>query len=375
MSLRRWIAVTVLAGCGRIGFEPLASGDAGADTAPAVGFSQVSARGDHTCALYDGTAYCWGNNADGQIGDGSTMNRRGPTAVPLVAGTIQDLEVGERSSCAIVDGTLYCWGAMFQPTPTAVALPAPATSVAIGEDFVCAIADQTYCWGQNDSGQLGIGNVSPRANPTRVQGALHQRLTAGEDHVCALKVAGGAECWGHNDDGVLGFGSFNPTNATLPQAVVPAITTLPSLGGANACAIEDTSVLCWGTNDNGELGDDTGVRSAMPRAIPGLPPASSVTTGGSPVSADALCAVDLAGAIRCWGFDAGGRLGNGTAASSTPVVIVGLPGPARVTAIGENHVCATLVDGDLWCWGRGTSGQLGNGAGMSSLAPVRVMPP
>lgn len=304
------------------------------------------------------------------------MNRNVPTAVPLVAGTIQDLAVGELTSCAIVDGTLYCWGSMFQPTPAAVVLPAPATSVVIGEDFVCAIANQTYCWGQNDVGQLGTGTSSPSTNPTPVLGAPHQRLYAGEDHVCALKVAGGAECWGHNDNGTLGFGAFTPNNVTLPQPVDASITTLPSLGGGDACAVENNTVLCWGTNDNGELGDSTGVRSAVPRAVPGLPPASSVSTGGSPNFPDASCAIDFEGTVRCWGYGDDGRLGNGIAASSaSPVDVVGLPGPARVTAIGQHHACATLVNGELWCWGRGNAGQLGDGAGTTSLTPVRVMPP
>jgi alpha-tubulin suppressor-like RCC1 family protein len=370
--------MTVLAGCGRLAFDPLgsASADAAPSSASAVGFTRATARGAHTCAVYEGIAYCWGNNANGQIGDGTLTDRRSPTAVPLVAGTIQDLAVGEYTSCAIVDGTLYCWGDMFARMPTAVSLPAPATSVVIGEDFLCAIADGTYCWGQNNVGQLATGNQSPRPTPSLTIGAPHERLYAGEDHVCALKTAGGAECWGHNDNGMLGFGSFAPDIVTVPQAVDPSITTLPSIGGGIACAVENNTVLCWGSNDNGELGDNTGMRSAVPRVVPNLPPATSVSTGGSPNNPDASCAIDLAGTVRCWGFGDFGRLGQGAVmSSSTPVEVVGLPGPARATTIGEFHTCATLVNGELWCWGRGNSGQLGNGAGTSSLAPVQVTPP
>jgi alpha-tubulin suppressor-like RCC1 family protein len=370
--------MTMLAGCGRLAFDPLPSPDVDAapDSVSAVGFTRATARGRHTCAVYEGIAYCWGNNASGQIGDGTLTNRNAPTAVPLIAGTIQDLAVGELTSCAIVDGTLYCWGDMFQPTPSAVVLPAPATSVILGEDFVCAIAGGTYCWGQNTVGQLATGNLSPRATPTLALTAAHERLYAGEDHVCALRVSGGAECWGHNDNGTLGFGAFAPDSVTLPEPVDPSITTLPSLGGGNACTVESNIVLCWGTNDNGELGDSTGVRSAVPRVVPGLPPTASVTTGGSPNNPDASCAIDFAGTVRCWGFGDYGRLGQGIAmSSSTPVEVVGLPGPASATTIGEFHACATLVSGELWCWGRGNAGQLGNGAGTSSLSPVQVVPP
>lgn len=312
----------------------------------------------------------------GQLGDGTTDNRALPTRVQLPAGTLEELTTGERDGCAIVDASLYCWGEAFQPTPAQVVLPAPVTSVALGEDFACAIANETYCWGTNDSGQLGDGTNAPRATPARVQGAPHLRLYAGEDHACALKVAGGAECWGHNDNGALGFGAYTPDSVLLPQPVDPVITTLPSIGGTSACAVENATVMCWGSNTDGELGDGSGMRSATPQIVPGLPPASSVTTGGSPFESDASCAVDLAGAIRCWGGDESGRLGNGSVgASPVPVDVSGLPGPATHTAVGEDHACAALADGELWCWGRGTSGQLGDGNASSSLTPVRVLPP
>jgi alpha-tubulin suppressor-like RCC1 family protein len=348
----------------------------GPDGDVVAGFSRVVARARYTCAIHAGAAYCWGDNATGQLGDGTLQDRFVPTPVALPAGTLQDLAVGELDACAIVDGALYCWGAAFDPLPAQVVLPAAVTSVSLGEDFRCAIAGDTYCWGANDVGQLGDGTQAPRATPTRVQGALHRQLYAGEDHICALKDAGGAECWGHNDDGVLGFGAFTPTNVLLPQPVDPSITTLPSIGGTSACAIESGAVLCWGSNVNGELGDGSGMRSAVPQPVPGLPAARAVCTGGGPNTADATCAVDRVGAIRCWGEGDLGRLGQGTTASSpVPVDVVGLPGPADHTAVGERHACAVLVDGDLWCWGRGNDGELGNGSNTTSLVPVRVLPP
>lgn len=372
----------VAAGCGRLWFEPVVSadGDGGPGDKPGgvpEGFSFVVARAAHTCAIHEGVAYCWGDNSAGQLGDGTTDDRALPTRVELPAGTLEGLTTGEYAGCAIVDASLYCWGEMFQPAPAQVVLPAPVTSVALGEDFACAIANETYCWGINDVGQLGDGTNAPRATPTRVQGAPHMRLHAGEDHICALKVAGGAECWGHNDNGVFGFGSYTPEVVMLPQPVDPVITTLPSIGGTSACAVENATVMCWGGNSDGELGDGSTMRSATPQIVPGLPPASSVTTGGSPTETDASCAIDLTGAIRCWGGDdQSGRLGNGSTGSSTvPVDVSGLPGPATHTAIGEDHACAALASGDLWCWGRGISGQLGDGSTSSSLTPVRVIPP
>lgn len=336
-----------------------------------AGFSHVVARQAHTCAIHENVAYCWGENGEGQLGDGTTQARAVPTRVLLPSGTLQALATGERDGCAIVDASLYCWGDAYQPTPAHVDLPAPVSAVALGKDFTCAIANETYCWGMNDVGQLGDGTNAPRSMPTRVQGALHRALNAGEDHVCALKVEGGAECWGHNDHGALGFGSYTPDFVTQPRAVDPVITTLPSIGGWSTCAVENTTVLCWG-----RLGDGSGPRSATPQIVPDLPPASSVTTGGSPNKADASCAVDLAGAIRCWGLGDFGRLGQGTTdSSSVPVEVRGLPGPATHTAVGEDHACALLADGNLWCWGRGSSGQLGDGNASSSLVPVRVTPP
>lgn len=336
-----------------------------------MGFSHVVARGAHTCAIYEQVAYCWGENGQGQLGDGTMQDRAAPTRVQLPAGTIQALTAGEYDSCAIVDEELYCWGRAYQPMPARVALPAPVTAVSLGKDFTCAIANETYCWGMNDVGQLGDGTNAPRSSPTRVQGALHRALYSGEDHTCALKVAGGAECWGHNDYGALGFGAYTPDVVVQPRAVDPSITTLPSIGGWSTCAVENQTVLCWG-----RLGDGSGDRAATPMPISGLPPATTVTCGGSPNKPDACCAIDLDGAIRCWGVGDFGRLGQGsTQSSAVPVSVRGLPGPATYTAIGEDHACGLLANGELWCWGRGSSGQLGDGHQSSSLEPVRVSLP
>jgi alpha-tubulin suppressor-like RCC1 family protein len=376
--MRRIAIAAVLAGCGRIGFDPLANvgDDASGDAAPAVGFSKLVAYADQTCALHTGQLYCWGRNDAGQLGDETTMNRAVPTAVHVPAGIVKSAAQGEAHACAIVDATLYCWGKAFTMLPTAVAFPATVNFVDAGRDFTCAGADKLYCWGTNSEGQVGDGSTMSRDVPTPVALAANVvAVDAGDDHACGLADTGEVFCWGHNDNGALGTGSFNPPAEPMPVPTIATITTLPLIAGWHACTVEGGAVGCWGRNTEGELGNGQTQDSATPVSV-GISGITALATGGGPTDHDASCAA--AGAeLLCWGAGKFGRLGNGSATDQpSPVQVVGLPNVAVTElAIGYDHACARLVDGDIWCWGRGDAGQLGNGAFEDRLAPVRVMPP
>ncbi len=371
----------LVVGCGRIGFSERigtdgSAPDPDAPDAAVIGWSQLVAYGWQTCGVFQQQAYCWGKNDAGQLGDGSMGDRGVPTPVLLPAGHVDSITQGEQHGCAIVDGTVYCYGGGFAATPAAITLGSAATQVGAGNGFRCAIANGAFCWGGNAAGQLGDGTTMTRTTPTPVSGPALASLSVADDHACGLPTVGGAPvCWGHNDSGFLGTGSNNPSTTSVPVAVTGGITVLPSAAGWHACALQNGEVWCWGQGTNGELGNGMTTSSPTPGKVPGLANVTALDTGGGPSSQDATCAI-MGGDVWCWGMGSFGRLGNGlTDNQSSPVRVVGLPGPAVALALGHDHSCAVLADGDAWCWGRGDSGQLGDGNKTTSYAPVKVVRP
>jgi alpha-tubulin suppressor-like RCC1 family protein len=382
---RGWLlGALCLAGCGRIDFaERAGGGDAAGpgdgDGAPALRWSHLVAYADQTCAVFLGRAYCWGANTNGQLGDGSTTPASMPREVALPTGHVDDLTEGQDHGCAIVEGGASCWGTFGAPAPVPVVLPGRATAISAGGDFVCALAGGGLCWGNNNSvGQLGTGTMAPHPAPAPVAwaGSPFVAIDAGDDHACTLDAAQQAHCWGHNDNGTLGTGSFNPSFALDPGTVIGNVSGLPQIAGWHACALAGGAVSCWGEGTAGELGDGANMDRATPQVVPSLASGvSALATGGGPADHDASCAI-RGGEVACWGNGQFGRLGQGMgSAASTPVAVVGLPGPAISVALGYAHGCALLADDHIWCWGRGDAGQLGDSRMQDSLAPVRVVDP
>jgi alpha-tubulin suppressor-like RCC1 family protein len=186
---------------------------------------QVSAGGRHTCGTdLDGRLWCWGHGAEGQLGAGDTTDRVQPAEV--AAGTLWlEVRAGASHTCAI-DGSdrLFCWGSARDGEvglgdgaaervlePAAVDSPLRFAQVALGDHFTCAIAQDRslWCWGRNDAGQLGTGDLALRRAPARVGGAGDwTALAAGRRHVCAIRASGGLYCWGSNSDGQLTLGDL-----------------------------------------------------------------------------------------------------------------------------------------------------------------------
>jgi len=151
--------------------------------------------------------------------------------------------------------------------------------------------------------------------------------------------------------------------------------TAVSTSRNNSCAIlaADGSVVCWGDGSSGKLGDGRTVASAVPVAVIGLGP------GVQQISAGVFhtCAIDAAGAAKCWGSGTEGRLGNGsTSDSSTPVQVSGLTSGVRSIAAGAVHTCAIDADGAAKCWGWGEFGQRGDGKTTPAVSlPTDVLVP
>lgn len=198
----------------------------------------IMAGGEHTCALLnDQTIRCWGRNNLGQLGIGSTTNQQTPTQVTGVSGLIKLLATGNRHTCAVnQNGGVECWGynhigqlglGTTNPLSSTVPLHVPALTTGInfvdaGAGYTCAITNRATltCWGDNTSGQLGIGSLENQFAPVTVPGLTGLNAVAAGDgsHACALLTGGVAKCWGANSAGQLGDNTT--TDRTTPVDVL-----------------------------------------------------------------------------------------------------------------------------------------------------------
>jgi alpha-tubulin suppressor-like RCC1 family protein len=234
-----------------------------------AGATSIASGSYHTCSIANGTVQCAGQNAAGELGDGTLLPQWTP--VTSMSGVVA-LTLGDYTTCAI-DGQqrLVCWGMNTdgqidltlrnKPTPTVIAGIDGVTSAAAGRDFTCAVlADKTArCWGKNTFGQLGNGATSPFAQPpVQVQIANLVEISAERFHACALDDAGVVRCFGE------GYGA-SPVAISLPQRA-RAITS----GAQHDCAItDDGGVYCWGNQEVGQLGNGSSGpgRTLTPQAV------------------------------------------------------------------------------------------------------------
>lgn len=340
--------------------------------APAVPAAFIAAGLNQSCALaVDGTAYCWGDNQEGQLGNGTTAGSATPVAV---SGNLSftAIAAGDVGTCGIAGtGLAYCWG-VYGPSavapvsslvPVAVSAGLTLGALAMGGYHSCGLtsAGAAYCWGANASGQLGDSSFADSVMPVAVAGGLSfSAIAAGHVHSCALGSAGAAYCWGDNLSSQLGD--------SAPRYAIGSSTPIPVSGGMtfaaiaagafHTCALTATGMAyCWGDNLLGQLGNGTsGSRSAAPVPVSGGLHFVVLAAG-----LYHTCGLTGAGAAYCWGGNSEGQLGDGSLAdSATPVAVVG--GLIfRAIAAGDSHTCALTGSGAVYCWGANGLGQLGNG--------------
>jgi alpha-tubulin suppressor-like RCC1 family protein len=291
----------------------------------------VSVGATHACALTGvGRVFCWGDNQNGQLGQGNRDAYDGPVEVPEVRGA---------SAVVAADGP---HGIMFGDS--------------LAGAFTCALtADRGLsCWGANSDGQLGLGDRIGRDSPTAVPGLARVRdVHAGFRQICAVHDDGGISCWGSNSDASL---------ASLTPAPVDGITGAERLavGTLGACAVRAGDVRCFGVGE-------TTAGPVVPEEIDLMDPSPVVDVA----AADAhFCALTATGFVYCWGFDEYGVLGTTTPVDDRlPRLADQLPGPVDAIAAGHHHSCA-LREGAVLCWGYNDDGSLGTADPTGAAARV-----
>lgn len=332
------------------------------------------------CALAtSGQVICW----TGDLGDGTTDFSIAPVAVPGLS-AVTSISRGGGRTCVIQNGNVLCWGA-YRPgppfpetgslSPKAVpGLPSDIRDVTLGEYHACAVTSggAAWCWGENSDGQLGNGTAGPTQppSPTQVVGLSTgvAEIAAGRNHTCALTTAGSVLCWGSNSSGQLGNGGGGSQSSPVASGITTGAIHVTATENMTCTVTNDQSAWCWGSNVYGQLGNGTEGGSVSLPQRNDLSGIASVSIGHS-----SSCAVTTSGGAWCWGRNQAGEVGDGTTTKRlSPVPVDGLATGVVAVAAGSGKSCAVKSDGTAWCWGGNGSYQLGDGTNIDRLTPVQV---
>lgn len=287
----------------------------------------------------------------------------------------------------MADGSLWCWGLNNYgqlgtgdlrdgQAPINTLVAGAVDAVFCGDSHTCALSSgdrAVLCWGKNDSGQLGDGSYTDSATPVAVSGLDEIRLlTVGGAHTCALRADATVWCWGWNAYGQLGREPDPMGERRQPTPIrVAGLADVVRLsaGRVHNCALTRSGrVYCFGWNEYGQLGVPASLPySASPVEIRDIGQVISLSAGSHHT-----CAVNTAGSVYCWGDNEYGQIGGGPLYTDRPFEVSGLDEGVAVTA-ARMHTCALIQDGTVHCWGGNASGQLGDGSTVTgSTAPVQV---
>ena len=441
---------------------PTNQGDAGGEMAAlpttvvtgtgGVFATSISAGFQQTCAkLSDNTAKCWGSNGFGQLGFGDNSgvyanigdaNGEGATnLVPISLGTgkTASVVVSGRQNNVILrnDGKIVVFGdnnygrlGLGQPAHTGddtgemgtgltkvnVGTGLLVSKVAMGLQHTCAImtTGQMKCWGRNNYGQLGLGDIQNRNEESEMGDALPfvdlgtgrtaKEVTAGNYHTCAILDNDSVKCWGYNWTGQLGYGNTT-TRGNAASQMGDNLTTVSLGSGRTAkdivsaaeavCALLDNNtVKCWGRSNGGQLGK--GNTNALGDGAGEMGDSLTALSLGTGRTAKAItagnqhfCAILDNDTLKCWGEGSNGRLGTddqnhrgdnaGEMGDSLNAINLGSGRTAKKVAAGSSHTCAILDDNTMKCFGAGGNGRLGynngttygdNGGEMAALTAI-----
>jgi alpha-tubulin suppressor-like RCC1 family protein len=313
-----------------------------------------------SCAITEkGSPQCWGNNYHGQLGDGTSVERLAPAAVTdLPASGVAEVALGDDFGCArMTSGAVKCWGANAygQVGDGSTTLRARAVDAAGLTAGVAGLAmSRSAAFARRADGSTvtwGSGVTTPTPSPAL--GTGHSQVVTGDYHQCVLTSAGGVKCVGANNRGQLGNGSLLPS-ATLVDVtgLTSGVKSISARGQLSCAVTTGGGAKCWGDNASGILGNGSSSSlSTVPVDVSGL------TSGVDFVAAHSAyaCAALVAGGVMCWGNSSNGRLGNGVTSSSaqrTPIAVDNLTDRVTSLGLGADRACGATSIGSVLCWGR-----------------------
>lgn len=349
------------------------------------------ATGQTSCAIKtSGALYCWGRNAEGQLGDGTTT--KSPAPKLIASGTAFKLiRTGFAHTCAIAaSGSLFCWGrnqaaqvkagaAARVTTPALVDDASQWVDLALGTLHSCALDDvgRVRCWGAHGFGATGQGRFDYALVPTQVGSAKDwTSVHAYGETACARSLGGTSSCWGSTELGSLGLDSTASLAAPTPL-ITPLTRVAP--GRQHACGIDKSDMVrCSGLGGNGQLGlGTTASASAFALIASTGKPWAGLVWSKVASSENASCAIATSGALYCWGANCYGQVDaslTSNSVTSLTKVAPALSDSWSALAAGQNHHCATRTDGSLRCWGRNIDGQIGNGKAEDGSCTIKTAP-
>ncbi len=345
-----------------------------------AGGRAVSAGDSFSCSLSsDGDIDCWGENAFGQIGDGTKLRRDTPTRIGASNAPWKKLSSGGGHSCAInAAGKLFCWGYnefgqvgigtnTDVLTPTQIGTDSDWSLVKLGAAHSCAIktSGQLYCWGYNGDGEVGDGSSTDRSAPVLI-GSDFKEMALGDLHTCALKSSGTRSCWGDNSFGKMGKGDYNPTLVPTDSGT-PNVWQMISAGSEHTCGLRTNGqIFCWGSNSAGQLGQGNTTNSSSELQVGSASNWVAIEAG-----ANFSCAIDSAGSLYCWGDNILAQMQTGDRINAlSPTKISG--DDWESISSGFAHSCGVKTTGQIQCHGANGSGQLGSDTNQSKNSATLI---
>jgi alpha-tubulin suppressor-like RCC1 family protein len=317
--------------------------------ATSVPLASISAGNGFTCALStSGVAYCWGSNAYAQLGIGSQVPARRPAKVAISGVTFRAISAGNSHACAVSSG-----GA-------------------------------AYCWGENEAGKVGTGRVGGGYTaPVPVAGHLVFRtISAGYFHSCGVTRTGEAYCWGRGNQGALGNARQAASPVPLGVTGPEAFREVQAAGRLDySCGVDTAGAIwCWGLDCFNQLGVDSLVETCgtppMPCAMRPSPVHAAARFAAVRVAFSHTCALTGEGAVLCWGDNDNGQLGTGNFGDRGVTPAAPLGGETyRALGVGRGFTCAVTAAGAAECWGLNDRGQLGIGADGNRSRPTPLAAP
>jgi len=360
----------------------------------AANWKETATGRDHSCAVKtDGTLWCWGRDNSLQLGDGAgSTNQPTPVQEATAATDWKTVTAGLFHTCATkTNNTLWCWGedgdgqlgngavTGQQHTPSQESTAATDWAVVdAGGQHTCAVkANGTlWCWGFDGNQELGNSwgvsgdQISPYQEFTAATD--WSTVSAGVWYTCAVKTTGTLWCWGDDVNDQLGNGATSgQQDVPVQEATVATDWKTVAAGEWHTCAIKTNGTLwCWGLDGDGQIGDGLPVGNIMDTPVQEATGATDWAT--VVVGQEHTCATKTNSSLWCWGNDRGGQLGNAAldGAQHTPVQEPTVAKDWTSVAAGEIYTCA-VKNGTLLCWGENQYGEIGSVTATLADSPLR----